>query len=71
MKVVIQMLPDEELKALPILLRHSPGMMLQNGTYVLTADSARRLREHGVRFTELGRESATAGVEGVRCGERI
>ena len=71
MKVVIQMSPDEELKALPILLRHSPGMMLQNGTYVLTADAARRLREEGVHFTELGREAAAAGFEGVESGERI
>lgn len=71
MRVVIQMTQDEELKALPILLRHSPGMMLQNGTYVLTADSARRLREQGVRFTELGREAAAAGFEGVGSGERI
>ncbi len=71
MRVVIQMSQDEELKALPILLRHSPGMMLQNGTYVLTADAARRLREKGVRFTELGREAATSGFEGVGSGERI
>ena len=42
MKVVIQMSEEEELKALPILLRHSPGMMLRNGTYVLTVDAARR-----------------------------
>jgi hypothetical protein len=71
MKVVIQMSPDEELKALPILLRHSPGMMLQNGTYVLTVDAARRLRQEGICFTELGREAAAAGLEGVGSGERI
>jgi hypothetical protein len=64
MKVVIQMSADQELKALPILLRHSPGMMLKNGKYVLSADSARRLRERGVRFTELRREAAAAGLEG-------
>lgn len=71
MKVVIQMAEEEELKALPILLRHSPGMMLQNGTYVLTADAARELRQNGVRFAELGREAAAAGFEGVGSGERI
>ena len=58
MKVVIQMSQDEELKALPILLRHSPGTMLQKGRYVLTADAAQRLHEKGVHFTELGREAA-------------
>lgn len=71
MKVVIQMAEEEELKALPILLRHSPGMMLQNGTYVLTADAARELRQNGVRFAELGRDAAAPGFEGVGSGERI
>ena len=71
MKVVIQMSEEEELKALPILLRHSPGMMLRNGTYVITSDSARRLRQKGVQFTELGREAAAPGLEGAGSGERI
>ncbi|MFH1573949.1 MAG: hypothetical protein ABIG68_08185 [Acidobacteriota bacterium] len=71
MKVVIQMSEEEERKALPILLRHSPGMMLRNGTYVLSADAARRLRQDGVQFVELGRESTAPGLEGVGSGERI
>ena len=53
MKVVIQLSEEEELKALPILLRHSPGMMLRNETYVITADAARRLRQEGVEFAVL------------------
>ena len=56
MKVVIQIPQKEELKALPILLRHSPGVMLRNGTYVLNADAVRRLHEEGVRFAEVARE---------------
>lgn len=71
MKVVIQMSEDEEVKALPILLRHSPGMILRNGTYVVTVDAARRLRQEGIEFAELGREAAAPGVEGVGSGERI
>jgi len=71
MKVVIQMSEEEERKALPILLRHSPGMMLRNGTYVVSADAARTLRQDGVQFVELGRESAASGLEGVGSGERI
>jgi hypothetical protein len=71
MKVAIQMSQEEELKALPVLLRHSPGMMLRNGTYVVTADAARTLRQNGVQFTELGREAAAPGFEGVGPGERI
>jgi hypothetical protein len=30
-------------------------MMLRDGTYVITTDAARKLREEGVQFTELGR----------------
>lgn len=55
MKVVIQMSEEEEVKALPILLRHSPGIILRNGTYVVTVDAARRLRQEGVQYAELGR----------------
>ncbi len=58
MKVAIQMSEEEELKALPVLLRHSPGMMLRNGTYLVAEDAARALRREGIRFTELGREAA-------------
>jgi hypothetical protein len=64
MKVAIQMSEGEELKALPILLRHSAGMMLHNGTYLVAADAARALRREGVQFTELGRESAVPSVDG-------
>jgi len=71
MKVVIRLSEEEELKALPILLRDSPGMILHNGTYVVSTDAARRLREKGVQFTEVGREAAAAGFEGVGSGERI
>ncbi|MHC4177464.1 MAG: hypothetical protein ACYSWU_08155 [Planctomycetota bacterium] len=71
MKVVIRLSEEEELKALPTLLRHSPGMMLRNGTYVVSTGAARRLREEGVQFTELGREAAASGFEGVGSGERI
>jgi hypothetical protein len=71
MKVAIQMSEEEELKALPILLRHSPGMILRNGTYLVAADAARELRRKGVHFTELGREAAVPTLEGVRSCERI
>jgi len=33
MKIIIQMSKSEELKALPILLRHSPGTILPQRTY--------------------------------------
>jgi len=53
MKVVIQMSAREELKALPILLRHSPGMVLPERTYILSEQAVEALRQAGVRFTVL------------------
>jgi hypothetical protein len=71
MKVAIRMSLQEEARALPILLRHSPGMVLPNQTYVISAAAARSLREAGVVFTEVTRETGMPGREGVMHGERI
>lgn len=54
MKIIIQLSRDEEAKALPILLRHSPGMILPERTYVLGEDAVGLLRNAGIRFTQLG-----------------
>lgn len=54
MKVVIRLTGREEAKALPILLRHSPGAVLPDRTYTISEDAARALRAAGVAFTELG-----------------
>lgn len=71
MKTIIQMSHAEEDKALPILLRHSAGAVLPNQTYVVNEETARKLREAGVQFTELSRESNAPSLEGVGSGERI
>lgn len=71
MKVCIQFSAREELKALPILLRDSPGVALPDRTYVVSVDAAKRLREAGVRFTELSREADSPTHEGALPGERI
>jgi hypothetical protein len=71
MKVVIQLTKDEEAKALPILLRHSPGTVLQNRTYVVNTESAAELRQSGIEFTELSRESNAPSLEGAGSGERV
>jgi hypothetical protein len=71
MKVVIRLSEREELKALPILLRHSPGMGLPERTYVISGEAARALREAGVRFTELSREGSPPHLEGAGPSERI
>ncbi|HEV3117467.1 MAG TPA: hypothetical protein VGY58_10455 [Gemmataceae bacterium] len=56
MKVVIRMSKREEAKALPILLRHSPGMVLQNRTYVISEEAAAVLRKAEVRFITKDKE---------------
>ena len=71
MKVVIRFTSDEEAKALPILLRHSPGAVLQNRTYLVNSDAATELRHSGIQFTELSRESNAPNREGVGSGERV
>ncbi len=71
MKVVIHLSAAEELKALPIMLRHSPGSILPNRTYVISEAVARTLRGAGVRFVELSRESNVPVLEGAVAGERI
>jgi hypothetical protein len=71
MKVIIQMSSREEAKALPILLRHSPGMVLPNRTYVLSEEAVGALRNAGIKFTEVSREATAPNLEGVVPGERI
>jgi hypothetical protein len=70
MKVIIHLGKEEEAKALPILLRHSPGMVLPRGTYVLSEAALRALRAAGVRFSELSREAVAPSLEEV-AGERV
>ncbi len=53
MTVVIQFSSREELKALPILLRHSPGRILPDRRYVVSAEAAQALRAAGVKFRKL------------------
>jgi hypothetical protein len=71
MKIIIQMSEAEEAKALPLLLRHSPGTVLPNRIYVVSEEAAKKLREIGVQFTELSRASSTPRLEGVGFGERL
>ena len=71
MKVIIRLSRREEARALPILLRHSPGMVLEDRTYVISAAAARSLTEAGVRFTEVSREADAPGLEGAASGERV
>jgi hypothetical protein len=71
MNVVIRLSAKQEALALPILLRHSPGTVLAERTYVISEGAVNALREAGVEFTELGRETKAPNLEGVGPGERI
>jgi len=53
----------EEAKALPILLRHSPGMVLPNRTYIVSEEAMRSLGSAGVTFCEIAAGKAL-GPEG-------
>ena len=71
MKVVIRLTKAEEAKALPVLLRHSQGMVLPDRTYVLSRDATLALREAGVRFEELSAEGVVPNLSGALTGERV
>lgn len=70
MKVIIHLTKEEEKNALPLLLRHSPGMVLLNRTYVLSEDAVRALRKAGIGFSELSREALAPSLEEV-LGDRV
>jgi hypothetical protein len=69
MKVVIQLSVRDEARALPILLRHSPGTILPERTYVISQEAARALRAAGITFTELDNEANAPGLDGI--GKRV
>lgn len=71
MKLAIRFSKSEEAKALPILLRHSPGMVLPDRIYVLNAEAVSALRDAGVRFEELSAESDAPSLAGALSGARI
>lgn len=70
MKIIIQLSREEEAKALPILLRHSPGMILRERTYVLGEDAVGSLRNAGIGFAQLSGEAHAPCLEEV-AGERV
>jgi hypothetical protein len=71
MKVVVRFSKREELKALPILLRHSPGMMLRDGSYVIEAEAARALQAAAVKFEVVSSEADPPSMEGAKASEGI
>jgi hypothetical protein len=65
MKIVIQMAEAEEAKALPILLRHSPGIVLPHRISVVSEEAVKQLHQSGIQLTQPSRESNAPHFEGV------
>ena len=57
--VVIRFSRREELKAFPVLFRHSPGTILRGRLYIIRQDAARALRDAGIKFTMITRVAGT------------
>jgi hypothetical protein len=55
MTVVVRFTDREEVRALPILLRHSPGVALPSRTYVLRPAAIEALRAARIAFTLIAR----------------
>jgi hypothetical protein len=71
MKVVVRFTAKQEAKALPIIVRQAPGMILPNRTYVLAEEVVQHLRDQGIKFTEISREGEAPSVGGAVAGERV
>lgn len=71
MKLVIQVVADDDAKAWAILQRHSPGVALPNRTFVVSETAANELRQAGVQFHVLSDQPDTLTGEEVTAGERI
>jgi hypothetical protein len=69
MQVMIRFTARQEERALPIILRQKPGMVLPGRTYLLAEDVIDLLRAEGIRFKELGRGVPSPGRS--LNGERI
>ena len=70
-KLAIRLSKGEEAKALPILLRHSPGMALRDRTYVLNSEAVNALRGAGIRFEGLNTGGDAPSLAGATDGARI
>jgi glutaminyl-tRNA synthetase len=61
MDVIIRLSSRAESRALPILLRHSPGTVLPGRIYMIRQEAASALRAAGVRFTVICRDEIDRG----------
>jgi hypothetical protein len=69
--IVLQFSAEEEAIALPILLRHSPGTILPNRTYIVDESVASVLRAANIVYREVRPQLNLPLVEDLTIGERI
>jgi hypothetical protein len=62
MRTVIRVSPRDSGKAWRLLVRHSPGVALPDGVFVVSEEAVRALREAGIRFSEPSREASMPGA---------
>jgi hypothetical protein len=68
MRTVIRVSPRDRARAWALLVRHSPGVALPDGVFVVSEEAVRALREAGIRLSILSRE---ADLSGAAASERI
>ena len=57
MELTVQFSEHEEERALPILLRHSPGIVLPNRVYVLNRAAIEALHDSGISFRTMQQQN--------------
>jgi len=71
MNVVIRVVNEDRARAWGFLVRHSPGTALPNNTFIVSDIAARGLRDSGIEFVEISRETPFVSAEGVAVSERV
>ena len=71
MSVILQFSAEEEAKAIPILLRHSPGTVLPNRTYLVEESVVAALHKAQVSFREVTPTAQRSLLEEATTGERV
>ena len=71
MKVVVRFTAKQEAKALPVILRHSPGVVLPRRTYILSEAVVKMLTQEGIQFNEISRDAMSPIETGALTGGRV
>jgi hypothetical protein len=70
-RVAIKVTAKDRAKALALLVRHSPGMALPDGVFVLSPEAVQALRKAKIRFSVIASDHPLDSPTGAIAGERI